>query len=133
MSLGFGELDVSVNTLNLSRFRLSWARRLAIGAFHFRIALRGDFACGSFLGLLAEFPSQGDCLPFDNAVVGRSQEHALFDLFLDGDLRQLAQKLLFSRLSYLLLRVHAMAPSGKNMLRTNPVNAVYHTIPEISY
>ena len=57
MSLSFGKLNASVDTLDLPVFGMNLANGLTLGTLRLGVATGGDFACGSFLGLLAQFPS----------------------------------------------------------------------------
>ena len=93
--MGFGELNVSVHTLNLPGLDVDLAGGLAIGTLHIAVALGGDFARAACLSLLAELSSQIDRLLLDRAVMRRFQKHALFGLFFDHDLGESRQKLLF--------------------------------------
>ena len=107
MASGFSEFDRPVNAGDLPLACLDWARRTACRTSRFRFAIGGDLPNGTLLNFATQLTPQRHRLAFNNAVMRRLKKHALFDLFLNRNLCQRAQKSLLFLLARFLTGIHA--------------------------
>src|SRR5690606_12091829 len=105
-----------VDAHHLPGLGLHFAGRLAIGAGHEQVAMGGNLASRTLLGLAAQLPSQRDRLTLNDAVMRCLQKHPLLGLLLDHQLRELGQKFLLSLLASLPGDIHAGPPGESNRL-----------------